>query len=307
MWKQFLNDYFDFTRKERKGILALIGIIVAFSIAPLFFKSPPPTSLSDVALFQKEMSELLIDTSERGAQNYYSSSERYSNYSENVNFELFNFDPNTISVQDWMRLGIKEKIALNIQKYLSKGGKFYKPEDLKKIWGIPEKDINRLLPYVKITPAIRENVNNENRDLNRYSKAKFKTFAPIDINQSDSTDWLSLPGIGPAYTRRILSFRSRLGGFISVDQVKETYLLPDSVFQKIQFYLRYEPAEIRKINLNEASVEELKAHPYIRFQYASVIVEYRNQHGLFKRLEDLKKIMIIPNQDFEKMLPYLTL
>jgi competence ComEA-like helix-hairpin-helix protein len=62
---------------------------------------------------------------------------------------------------------------------------------------------------------------------------------------------------------------------------------------------------LRKININTASLEELKAHPYIRWQLANALLEYRNQHGPFLTVEDIKKLFLITDEIFKKISPYL--
>ena len=127
----------------------------------------------------------------------------------------------------------------------------------------------------------------------------------VDINAGDSAAFDALPGIGGSYSRRIINFRNRLGGFYKVEQIAETFGLPDSVFQKIKPLLKISGNDVKKLNVNTAKEEELKAHPYIRWQLAKVITEYKKQHGDFKTLQDLKKIMTIDEETYNKISPYL--
>jgi len=89
--------------------------------------------------------------------------------------------------------------------------------------------------------------------------------------------------------------------------VGETYGLPDSSFQKIRQYLKLETVSVRKININNATLDELKAHPYIRYNVANPIIAYRNEHGSFTRIDDLKKIMAVTDEVYNKISPYLTI
>ncbi len=128
----------------------------------------------------------------------------------------------------------------------------------------------------------------------------------IDINLADTSAWIALPGIGSKLASRIVNFREKLGGFYAINQVAETFGLADSTFQKIRSWLKLDQPQLRKININTATLEELKAHPYIRFTLARPIVAYRSEHGPFNRLEDLKKIAAVTEDAFQKMFPYLT-
>ncbi|HET7897749.1 MAG TPA: helix-hairpin-helix domain-containing protein, partial [Flavisolibacter sp.] len=134
-----------------------------------------------------------------------------------------------------------------------------------------------------------------------------KTRMAININEADTSAFIALPGIGSKLSARIISFREKLGGFYSVEQIGETYGLPDSTFQKIRGRLVVDGDGIRKINVNTATKDELKSHPYIRWNLANAIVEYRNQHGSFKNLEELKNIALVDDAVFQKISPYLDL
>lgn len=229
-----------------------------------------------------------------------------SSSTNNTKHELFYFDPNTLSPEGWQRLGVREKTIVTIQKYLNKGGHFYKVDDLKKIYGIDVNDFSRWQPYIRIKT---------NRDSSMKTKFENKkqqfsnkpTYNAIDVNTCDTTAFIALPGIGSKLALRIINFRDKLGGFYSIDQIDEIYGLPDSTFQKIKPYLKLEKIDLKKININTATKDEMKSHPYIKWTLANAIVEYRNQHGNFLSLEDLKKINLIPDELFNKLEPYLDL
>ena len=128
----------------------------------------------------------------------------------------------------------------------------------------------------------------------------------IDINLADTSAWIALPGIGSKLAARIVSFREKLGGFYAISQVAETFGLADSTFQKIRSWLKLDPPVLRKRNINTATLEELKAHPYIRFTLARPIVAFRSEHGPFTKLEDIKKVMAVTEEIYSKISPYLS-
>jgi competence ComEA-like helix-hairpin-helix protein len=165
--------------------------------------------------------------------------------------------------------------------------------------------------YIAITATNNNHYNNNaNRPAynpNAYAEEKKARLTVADINTTDTTALIALPGIGSKLAYRIINFRDKLGGFHSVDQVGETYGLPDSTFQKIKPYLNINPNAVRKININTATKDELKAHPYIRWQLANAIVEYRNQHGTYKSIDDLRNIVLIDEATLNKIAPYLSL
>ena len=128
----------------------------------------------------------------------------------------------------------------------------------------------------------------------------------IDINTADTTEWKKLYGIGSKLSQRIINFRTKLGGFATVDQVGETFGLPDSTFQAIKPKLMVKSSSIKQINLNNATLDELKAHPYIKYAIANAIVQYRNEHGQFKSVADLQKLGAVDELLLRKIAPYLT-
>ena len=307
--------YLSFTRKERVGIIASVVIIMIYSCMPFIFaifSKPKPV---DHNAFEKEIAQLTLQQdSAKGftSRNYtdddplYHPSEK-SYYNKPIRGELFYFDPNTLSVDGWLKLGIREKTANTIHNYISKGGRFYKPEDIAKIWGLHEDEVKKLLPYVRIEarpakdyskyPATEKSKPNE--------KPKY-SIVPVDINTSDTAAFIALPGIGSKLAARIVAFREKLGGFYKPEQIAETYGLPDSTFQKIKSRLVIGNASVKKLNINTATVDELKAHPYLRYNIANAIVQYRTQHGSFSSIADIKNIMLITEDVYNKAAPYLT-
>lgn len=323
MWKQFLRDYLSFTKKERTGIFIVIVIIVMCLALPFLYPYLIPDKTVDHSEFAREIARLKIQQSDsisgnkyyhknfddNSYTNYYEPSER--NYYPGSKGELFYFDPNTASTGDWKRLGIKEKTANTIQKYLSKGGHFYKPEDIGKIWGLHKEDFARLLPYVRIGNSIKEYADNKPDFQNNYSPVNYPDKKPalqiVDINTSDTTGFIALPGIGSKLAQRIIAFREKLGGFYSLDQIRETYGIADSTFIKLKSKLILTDPSVKKININSATLDDLKSHPYIRYNLANAILQYRTQHGNFSSLADIKKIMTVTDEIFNKVSPYLTI
>ncbi|MDN3657662.1 helix-hairpin-helix domain-containing protein [Ferruginibacter paludis] len=227
------------------------------------------------------------------------------NHPNKAKGDLFVFDPNTLDESGWKRLGIRDKIVATIQKFIEKGGRFYKAEDLGKIWGLHEDEVQRLIPFVQIKQANKEAVYEKKQYENKvYEKPKYLS-AAVDINTADTTALIALPGIGSKLSQRIVAFRDKLGGFYKVDQIAETYGLPDSVFQKIKSRFIVDATAVHQINVNTATADEMKTHPYLRYAIANAIVQYRTQHGNFSSVEELKKIMLITEDIYNKTAPYV--
>ena len=303
--------YLDFTRKEKNGIIFSLCLILFLVFLPFlydYFFSPP---ITDQKKIQEELNALegqLLEypghssTSVNSTQSTKNSFGQFNHADETVLHHLSSFDPNTLSAEGWAQMGLQRKTINTIQHYLSKGGVFRKPEDIKKIWGISDHLAMQLLPYIKIN---KQSADQNNFPQHKFTERKKVALSIIDINISDSAEIESLPGIGPTLARRIIKYRDRLGGFYSIDQVAETYGLPDSTFQKIKSRIKQTPFPLKKINVNLATLEEFKSHPYINYRLANAMVAYRKQHGKFLSVEDIKKILLIDEETFNKIVNYL--
>lgn len=301
-----------FTRKEKRGALVLMTLIACICSIPFFIAYWKGNQLRSAKDYDKEIAEINAKAIHQKRSSYNTDQKQpfknnYSSYKKkDVSFKptglLFEFDPNTIDEAGWKRLGLRDKTISTILNFRNKGGKFKTADDIEKIWGLFPDEAARLKPYVRIAAFQGDARNSNYKPYKPYEKP---AIAVVDINVADSNALLALPGIGPKLSSRILQFRNKLGGFHSIEQVKETYALQDSVYQKIVPYLRLNKG-VTTININEATIDQLKAHPYIRYHLANAIVQYRTQHGAYQRIEDIKKIMIVDEETFTKMAPYLS-
>lgn len=309
MQKRPSNNYLHFTRKERNGTIFLLIIILILTLLPLVFafifkrKETYINRQAELTLLslKKEFPPGQQDNKQGRTytQSYYNDTRTVL---PQTTSRLFDFDPNTISAEGWKMLGLRDKTIRTIRNFISKGGKFYKPEDIKKIWGLREDEAQRLLPYVRITEKNPDAYIQLRPPKELLSKSSLPV---IDINTADTSQLMMLPGIGPKLSARIINFRDKLGGFYSVDQVAETFGLPDSVFQKIKKQLIISTGPSQMININTASIDELRQHPYIRYGLANLIIQYRSQHGNFRKVEDIRQIMTVTDSIYSRVYPYL--
>lgn len=294
------QSYFYHSRKERNALVLLLTLcFICSSLPRLYIWHYENDAFSN--LYAPEVKEWIKLAPERK----YPASGHFDSTSHSArdlpSIEKFSFDPNTASLGDLQRLGLSEKQASVIINYRQKGGRFRQPADIHKIWGISPALADNLEPFIHIKEREQAGIVAEKRQ--QWAPAQVKT---VNINTADSLQFLSLPGIGPGFTSRIMKFRGRLGGFISVNQISEVYGLPDSVFQKIKPHLKCEGGMVKRININLANLDELGRHPYIRYPLAKLIVAYREQHGQFSGIEVLQKIMVLDDSTFNRFKPYIS-
>jgi len=190
------------------------------------------------------------------------------------------FDPNTIDSAAWLALGVKPWTIKSIMKFRSKGGRFNKCDDLNEIFNMDDSTKEELIPYCSI----------------RLLK--------VNVNTADTTQLKKLKGIGPATAKSIIQYRDKLGGYINHSQLLETWGVSEELLADLKDQLIID-GKITKLNLNEEDSSPLFKHPYIEYNTAKVIVNYRKQHGDFKEISDIKKTRVISDEDYFKLAPYL--
>ncbi len=138
---------------------------------------------------------------------------------------------------------------------------------------------------------------------NRFKEKKVE----IMMNTADTNQWKSLNGIGSKRANRIVKYRSLLGGFISKNQLNEVYGFSKILVEEIKPMLKLDSIKLKKININSASKEVMASHPYISWNLANAIMNYKIQHGLYDSLSKIKQIHLVNDELYRKIAPYISL
>lgn len=141
----------------------------------------------------------------------------------------------------------------------------------------------------------------------RNFRTKTSDDIAFDINLADSLVFKKLPGVGVVYASRIVRYRKLLGGFYAKEQLLEVYGIDSVLYNTIVPYIFIEKKSLRKLNVNESSIKDFNAHPYISYSVARLIVRYRKHHGAYESLEELKRLPLVDEQLFRKIVLYLKL
>jgi len=115
-----------------------------------------------------------------------------------------------------------------------------------------------------------------------------------------------LPGIGPAFAHRILAYRQRMGGFYAPEQLLEVFGIDSLRYESVARNVLADTLLLSKIHINQAGMEDLRQHPYIRWNLARAIVNYRMLHGPFHSLSDMAKLELLDKALLAKLRPYLS-
>jgi DNA uptake protein ComE-like DNA-binding protein len=206
-----------------------------------------------------------------------------------------------MTIQQWLNMGFTEKQAEMIQKYRSAGGEFYTKEDLSKLWCISNNEYKILEPYILLPSK------NDSIYINRFKQnaTKPSKINIIEINTASEEKLMEIPGIGKYYAEQIIKYRRRLGGYCSKQQLMEIYNMDSSKYNKISKYISINANVIRKININTASFEDLQKHPYFTYNTSLALINYRETHGKFNKIEDIKKCDLFTQELYIKLIPYI--
>ena len=301
----WLKNTFGFSQKEINGFLILLFLMVLMVITPLFLphKSIPLNTLQD-----EKIIDSLLTISQNNYQTNIDNNKSIKKSTPKTTIELKKFNPNNCSKEEWISMGISEKIADRIANYLNNGGQFRKKEDLQKIYGFPKKQYLTLFEYIDLPekPIYNSTLTNSKRNESNLQKKTYEfKVKSFEINSCSNEDLTQIKGIGEKLSERILKYRERLGGFHSAQQYYSIYGLDSIVINQIIQYSTIDTSVIVKININTATYEELKNHVYFDYKTASAIINYRNQHGNYTSVDDLSKIYSIKKETLDKIKPYL--
>ena len=334
------KDIFYLQKKDRQALLTLLAImIVCFSLTFLIQEKPENTSVAS----QLDSTNSNQEKDATSAKIHHASKSHplYSK-EEGMVHELFPFDPNTASAEDFERLGLESWQARSIIRFREKGGIFSRPSDFARVYGITKRTYEVLLPFIQIADDYKPAAdfygkegygrggrrytpyyNNREERYRRYAqdntspsegKAEGKTNTKvysyphklranehIEINGADTTLLMKIPGIGSYYANRIVRYRERLGGFASAQQLEEIDGLPESAIA----FIKIDEQQIRKMNLNKLTLNQLKKHPYLNFYQAKEICDYRRLKGPLHSIEDLKLLKDFPPDEIDRLKPYI--
>ena len=373
--RYWVQSFFGFSRKESDGFFVLSGLMIIFLSAPFFLPDYGGYSTSQQIEDAEQLDVWLLQMTEA------SQSDKKGKRRLQIPKELFAFDPNTATVEEFGKLGLPKYLAERIEKYRSKGGKFRKKEDVKKIYGFPQELYAEWMPYISIPKLpkegrgkstntdevqpieladfdpntasiselerlgihksmaeriakyrakggqfrkkedlkriydfpeelyalLEEHITIEQAAVDTLSKWKDGTqpIEPFEINTATADQLRQISGIGEGRAGSIIKYRDRLGGFHSGNQLGEVYALPPEVSAELLKYISIDPTAIRPIDVNTATLDRLRLHPYISYTMAKLIVSYREEHGFYSSVDDISQIKPIKASALDKVRLYL--
>lgn len=293
--RYWIKDFFGFPRSQVNGFLVLLTLLIV-----LIFSEPAwhwwvARRDRDISADKATLDSLLavwdsMDTIRTLAP---------------VIREPFHFDPNKSTEDQFIALGFSQRLASRIIRYREKGGKFRIKSDVLKIYGVDTAFYHKIYSFITLPEVARPLSRTVKRFTAKATKELRERRPIFDLNKADTSVLKAINGIGEKLSLRILKYRDVLGGFVSMDQLKDVYGLDSLVIRRLEEASRIDDEFVpAKLDINHATEKEMSAHPYIN-KMAKVIVSYRFQHGDFKTVEDIRKAVNLDEKNFQKIVPYL--
>jgi competence ComEA-like helix-hairpin-helix protein len=221
------------------------------------------------------------------------------------NVVYFYFNPNTISEDSLMLLGLSQKQASVFIKYRNAGAQFKKADDLDRIFSLSENDLKLLKPWV-IIPTESAYAKEELKTQNDAKPTFVEKDIVVDINLADSAEFVKLKGIGPVLASRIIKYRLRFGAFQDIAQLLEVKDITKEWLEANKKNLIMSTLPPKKINLNTCTFDELKKHAYFDNDKAKTLINFRTHHGNFKYINEIKQCAAISQEFYNKIEPYIS-
>ena len=286
------------SRSEKRGLLLLLFLLLCVCGGMLYVGMSERVGTS-VQLSPEDVAEL-----EAFAK---LTKERKKRQEEvRMPVQSFPFNPNTADSMTLLRVGLKPWQVKNLMAYRRAGGRWKDADDFKRLYGLSDEEFQRLRPYVQIPPAVKEVYFTEHDrarqdSLHHLRPEKFTQLTVLDLNTVDTLTLRKIPGIGVGYSRSIVSYRERLGGFVSVAQLKDIEGLPERIEE---WFSVEEQVAVCTISINKSDFKTLVRHPYLSYEQVKVITTHIRKYGSLRSWKDLQLYPEFTPQDFERLTPY---
>ena len=325
---RWVRRYLGYSRGEARGLAALLLLMLALALAPRLLRPDLPEYLP--AEDQQDLNRLAADLQEhrltdgfarRFPKREYLRYNTAARYPSVVRVRLAPFDPNALTAEGWEARGVPHFTAARMVKYRDAAGGFRAKAQIKKMYGLDDSVYQRLAPFMQLPDEVPRGAGRPDYAAGKpgalppfaATPGKFaskpKNLQPFDLNLADTTQLMQIRGIGSGRAKWVVRYRNQLGGYLRPEQLAEVFVLRDApdLQDSLRKYTFIAPNFTpQRVNVNSASFDELYLQPYIGKRLARVLVAYRNQHGPFKTVDDLKLVPLMKAEDLEKLRPYVT-
>jgi DNA uptake protein ComE-like DNA-binding protein len=272
-----IKSFFKFSRAQRSGIFMLLTMIIVLQLV-YFFSDYSPVSKDSLEKEKWLSLQSQMDSLKQQKLDYVP--------------KIYPFNPNFITDYKGYKLGMSVSEIDRLLAFRKLNKYVNSPQEFQAVTKISDSLLNAISPYFKFPDWVKNK--NQFQEYKNYSQSAFaknEKVIAIDINKATQEDLMKIYGIGEAISLRILKFKESLGGYVSMEQMNEVWGLSPEVIENLNSHFKVMAVpNVKKIDINNASIKELSQFPYFNYQLAKQIVTFRSMNGDFKNSEDLTKI-----------------
>lgn len=284
------KSHFVFSKNQQNGIFVLVLVIVILQGAYFVMNNSNTEPAfaaedEDIKKIQKQIDSIKIAKTEADT------------------FKIFPFNPNYLTDYRGYTLGMTTAEIDRLLEFRKEDQWINSAEDFKRVTGVSDSLLNTISPYFKFPEWVQE------QQLSTRKSVAAKPFsAKSDLNKAKAEDLQKVNGIGEVLSTRIINYRNKIGGFIDDIQLKDIYGLNYETRDKLtaEFTVKEKP-DVEIIDINEAELLELSEIPYIGYELAREIIDYRLLNEKIDNFEELTKIDDFPSDKIDRIQLYLSI
>ncbi|MDP2722368.1 MAG: helix-hairpin-helix domain-containing protein [Bacteroidales bacterium] len=306
--KHLLLPFFSLNKSEQHGILALVILILLMVVVNLvlpFVISPEENKYLNA--FKADILTFKLDQKSKHDSIYIEEIQNSGLMEMEIALQKINpfaFDPNKLPDEIWLKLGFTPHQVKTIKNYEAKGGKFYRKEDVKKLYCISDAEYQILEPFIQIKSPYQTK---PPKETSKWQAKESKQLLTIEINQANPEMLINNLGLNSWLAKRVSDYGELLGGYYSAQQLAEVYGMKPEVMTKILPFVTIDTLLIRKIDLNTISFKELLHHPYFDYETTKSILETRTKIKSFSSPDQLLQIPTMTDSLFKHIVPYIVI
>lgn len=272
------KPYFIYTKSQRSGLFALSVLVVALQLVYHF----------------RNISVIPDDSAEKQHWlSFQQTIDSLGQVAKTARPKFYPFNPNFISDFKGYRLGMSVAEIDRLLEFRKTNRYVNSAEEFQAVTKVSDSLLRQIAPYFKFPDWVKNK--KQGKASSWQADRKQPPKALIDINLATQEELKKVYGIGDGLSERILKEKEKLGGFVSMEQMKDIWGLSEEVIANLDRAFKVgEMPNVKKIKINDASVKELSQFPYFRYPLAKSIVTYRSMNGGIKDTADLLKISGFP-------------
>ncbi|MEL6390325.1 MAG: helix-hairpin-helix domain-containing protein [Bacteroidota bacterium] len=217
------------------------------------------------------------------------------------------FDPNVAPLDELLAQGLSSYAANSLINYRNSGAVFYDLKDLKRVYGITEAMLDLIKPrliFPTRTVEVRADSNSAEK-LPIIARAQPKTIDPNSASQEE----LEAIGLSQGLAKTLINFRSFGAKFSKLSDLSTVYGMNDSLLAVVEPWLLFANKPLKtqsdtvisviRVNLNTATIDQLKSIKGIGKFLSEQIIDYRERLGGYHSIDQLRELEYLRPETYD--------